>query len=231
MGLQVTCGAKAQRRGGEETGVRKVDRREMIMQAAERLFTSRRFHEITLDDIVQAAHVGKGTVYTYFKDKEDLFLQAAMSGFDEMCGLLRRSVPGDAPFEQQLRQACDTIAAFFARRRQLFRMIQSEDARMSLCRGSTHEQWVEKRRELVDAVGRIMARGQAEGKARADLSPEALAKFLKGMLRTRARKLDDVNAQVGNNLLVDLFLNGATHPVHGSRRGAGKACVTKEVHK
>ena len=34
-----------------------------IMEAAERLFTSRRFHEITLEEVAQAAKVGKGTIY------------------------------------------------------------------------------------------------------------------------------------------------------------------------
>ena len=33
------------------------DRRLAVMQAAEALFTSRRYHEITTDDIAQAAHV------------------------------------------------------------------------------------------------------------------------------------------------------------------------------
>ena len=105
------------------------------MQAAEKLFTSRRFHEITLDDIVHEAHVGKGTIYTYFKDKDDLFFQVATSGFGELCALLRRRVAGDAPFRQQLLQACKAATAFFEGRRQLSRMIQSEDARMCLCSG------------------------------------------------------------------------------------------------
>ena len=43
------------------------------MRAAEKLFTSRRYHEISLDAVVQEARVGKGTIYRYFQSKDDLF--------------------------------------------------------------------------------------------------------------------------------------------------------------
>lgn len=184
-------------------------KREQIMQAAEKLFASRRFHEVTLDDIVREAHVGKGTVYTYFKDKDDLFFQVATSGFDELCDLLRRRVPGDAPFVEQLVQACEAVRTFFNRRRQLFRMIQAEDARMSLCRGNTHEQWIQKRQRLVEALAAILHTGQIQGKVRNDLPAETLANFLMGMLRTRARDLQEDKSAMREQLLVDLFLNGA----------------------
>ena len=177
------------------------------MQAAEKLFTTRRFHEITLDDIVQEAHVGKGTIYTYFKDKEDLFFQVATSGFDELCDLFRRRVHGDAPLREQLLQACEAVGAFFERRKHLFRMIQSEDARMSLCHGTSSEQWMGKRQQLVEALGQVLRKGQTEGKVRDDLPAETLATLLLGLLRTRARNLRK-NA-VRDDLLADFFLNGA----------------------
>ena len=68
------------------------DKRLAIMQAAESLFTSRRLHEITLDDVAREAQVGKGTIYRYFQDKDDLFFQTATQGFDELCDLLQQRV-------------------------------------------------------------------------------------------------------------------------------------------
>jgi AcrR family transcriptional regulator len=193
----------------------RTGKREQIMQAAEKLFTSRRLHEITLDDIVREAHIGKGTIYTYFKDKDDLFFQVATAGFEELCDLLQRRVAGDAPFREQLLQACGAITAFFSRRRQLFRMIQTEDARMSLCRSGLKQRWQERRRHLVEVLGRILRRGQVEGLVRDDLAHQTLATFLLGLLRTRARNLGEGTDVIGDDLLVDLFLRGA------GLRGAG----------
>ena len=187
----------------------KPGRREQIMQAAEKLFTSRRLHEITLDDIVHEAHIGKGTIYTYFKDKDDLFFQVATAGFEELCDLLQRRVAGDAPFRDQLLQACAAISAFFSRRRQLFRMIQTEDARMPLCRGSMRQRWQDRRRHLVESLARIVHKGQVEGLVRGDVPDQTLAGFLLGLLRTRARNLGEDKDVIGDDLLVDLFLRGA----------------------
>src|SRR3954453_19395952 len=47
---------------------------EKILTAAARLFATHRFHEARMEDIAAAAEVGKGTVYRYFKDKEELYL-------------------------------------------------------------------------------------------------------------------------------------------------------------
>ena len=35
------------------------------------------------------AKVGKGTIYLYFENKDDLFFQTATWGFEELCELLK----------------------------------------------------------------------------------------------------------------------------------------------
>jgi AcrR family transcriptional regulator len=189
-------------------------KREQIMRAAEKLFAGRRLHEVTLDDIVREAHVGKGTIYTYFKDKDDLFFQVATAGFEELCDLLQRRVAGDAPFREQLLQACGAISAFYSRRRQLFRMMQTEDARMPLCRGNLRERWQQKRRRLVESMGKILRKGQLEGLVRSDLADQTLASLFLGLLRARARNLGADGSVIGDNVLVDLFLRGAAPAAH-----------------
>ena len=188
----------------------RCDTKERIMHAAEKLFTSRRFHEITLDDIVKEAGIGKGTVYLHFKDKDDLFFQVAVSGFDELCGLLQNQVLADASVREQLLQAVTAIASFFRRRKQLFRMIQTEEARMPFFHGRMREEWNRKRYALVDSLGKIILKGQSEGLIRGDFAPETLASFLLGFLRTRGRNLDSDGEKIGDELLLDLFLCGAT---------------------
>ena len=67
-------------------------KRDQIMKAAEHLFTNRRFHEITLDQVARAAGVGKGTIYLHFADKDDLFFQVATSGFTQLCEIIERGL-------------------------------------------------------------------------------------------------------------------------------------------
>ena len=67
------------------------------------------------------AAVGKGTIYEYFEDKEDLFFQVTSGAFDELCELLARKAPDHAPFEERLLDACVRIAAFSRQHRPLSR--------------------------------------------------------------------------------------------------------------
>jgi AcrR family transcriptional regulator len=45
-----------------------------ILAAAAKLFASHHFHQARMEDIAEAAAVGKGTLYRYFKDKEELYM-------------------------------------------------------------------------------------------------------------------------------------------------------------
>ena len=180
------------------------------MQAAEELFTSRRFHEITMDDIADAAGVAKGTLYGYFRDKEDLFSQTTTSGLEELCELIEQNVLGEAPFAQQLLDVCRQVTGFFESRHQLFRLMQAEEGRMFYCKGGLHDRWMEKRRKLVSAVAGILARGVRAGLLRRDVPADALANILLGMLRTRVRDLAESSPRVRRHeVILDLFCRGA----------------------
>lgn len=53
----------------------KRERREAILDAAEELLTRDDFHDISIARIARKAGLGKGTIFLYFKTKEELFLQ------------------------------------------------------------------------------------------------------------------------------------------------------------
>jgi hypothetical protein len=68
-----------------------------------------------------------------------------------------------------------------------------------------------KRKNLVAAVAEIIRKGVREGKVRNDIPAEVLANFFLGMLRTRARDLDNApEVKPRNELLVDLFCRGTS---------------------
>jgi AcrR family transcriptional regulator len=208
----------------------KDDKRQEIMKAAERLFATRRFHEVTTDDVARAAEVGKGTIYRYFRDKDDLFFQTATSGFDEMCDLVRRRVEATAPFGEQLLAVCRHITGFFESRQELLRMMQTEDGRMVMAKGTIHDRWMVHRRKLVAAVAEILGRGVAEGRIRSDLPAEVLAEFLLGLLRTRTRDLRDAPAAVRRHeVVVDLFCRGAETNERGTRNAERGTQARKEL--
>ena len=54
-------------------GVADNSRKARILQAAEEVFSKRGYTQATLDEIIKVADTGKGTVYKYFGNKENLF--------------------------------------------------------------------------------------------------------------------------------------------------------------
>lgn len=190
------------------------DKRHGIMEAAERLFSNRRFHEVTLDEIAQEAKVGKGTIYRFFSSKDDLFFQTATSGFDDLCDVLEKSVCHETDFAGQLQAACEEIALFFYRRRQLFRLMQMEEGRVIWSQGSLWDLWMSRREKLVKSLAGILDRGAGENKIRDDVPTTALADFLLGMLRTRTRYLGGVEDSIKRlEVLLSIFLFGASGPL------------------
>ncbi|MCB5250528.1 MAG: TetR/AcrR family transcriptional regulator [Candidatus Cloacimonadales bacterium] len=55
----------------------KEDKRELILNTADRLFEKYGYSKTSMDDIASEAFIGKGTIYYYYKTKEDIFLELA----------------------------------------------------------------------------------------------------------------------------------------------------------
>jgi AcrR family transcriptional regulator len=55
----------------------KSQRREEIVKAAEKVFFTHGFEKATMDDIAEMAELSKGTLYLYYKSKEDLHMAVA----------------------------------------------------------------------------------------------------------------------------------------------------------
>ena len=73
--------------------------RESISIAATRLFFERGFDQVTVDEIAEAADVGRMTVFNHFARKEDMFFDRDEEGREILREALRERDPGIAPIE------------------------------------------------------------------------------------------------------------------------------------
>lgn len=193
-------------------------KRSQIIRATEKLFTGKRVHEITMDEVAKAAGVGKGTLYQYFENKDELFFQTMMAGFDDLCASVRQQVQAGTSSRTQLLSVAEAVTKFFAGRRQFFRMMQAEEGRMPWCEGPLRDRFMAQRRKLVEAIAVVMRTGMTDGTLRRDIPAEALAILLMGMLRANNRMMAELSeTALPCELLVELFCQGA-----GGRPAEGK---------
>lgn len=61
------------RKRGKEQHADLRNKRQQILNAAYEVFSSKGYHRATVDEIIALADTGKGTVYNYFVNKEQLF--------------------------------------------------------------------------------------------------------------------------------------------------------------
>lgn len=57
------------------SGENQLDKKRLILEKALEVFTEKDYQHATVDEIAEKAEIGKGTVYRYFKNKEELYLE------------------------------------------------------------------------------------------------------------------------------------------------------------
>ena len=67
---------------------RTAAKRELILEAAGRLFAEKGYHRTTTKDIAEASDVSEGTIYNYFSSKEDLLFGILKVVRNTMSGVL-----------------------------------------------------------------------------------------------------------------------------------------------
>lgn len=88
-------------------------KRVKILEAAIRLFTRQGFHQTKLDEVAKQAEIAKGTLYLYFKSKEDLFVQCLVDGFEKSMSSTREAIASPESASVRLSKLLDLQADLF----------------------------------------------------------------------------------------------------------------------
>src|SRR5271168_1865441 len=80
-----------------------------LIQAAERVISSKGYHQTRIADIATEADVGLGTFYLHFKTKNEIFIELIEHGAAELRRELNAAKAGIESVEDKLRITIDTI--------------------------------------------------------------------------------------------------------------------------
>lgn len=89
-----------------------VDRRHQVLQAATKSFSLFGYKATTMDQVAKIANVGKGTIYTFFTNKEELFDEILHDVMREMKQIAEREIRRDKPFFDNLHRVLDALLEF-----------------------------------------------------------------------------------------------------------------------
>src|SRR5439155_16572322 len=152
-----------------------------MLDAAARLFGGQRFHEVRMEDIAAEADVGKGTLYRYFNDKEELYLALLDRASTQLLTKLEQETATIDEPRARLQAIVAALVAFFDEHPHLLDLIQ----RAEVLRGPDFP-WKQTR----DRMHRMVLDLFEEAKLRGDFAirdPEVAALLLLGGLRAVLR--------------------------------------------
>lgn len=153
------------------TRPRKVQSREAILRVALRLFGNEGFHRTTMDRIARELGVTKGTLYLYFRNKEELYLATLRHYVEQHIRLIREAREAHAHPREALEAALQEFGRFLRKRahERLFRMESLPGGQRLLRRIKTEIYPLI--RQVVETFSEIIQEGQQQGVFRADLDP------------------------------------------------------------
>lgn len=89
-----------------------MDRRQEILEAASKSFALFGYKATTMDQVAKIANVGKGTIYTFFANKEILFHEIVLKMILEMKLAAEKEINPERPFQENAHNVLMKILQF-----------------------------------------------------------------------------------------------------------------------
>ena len=186
-----------------------ADKRDLILRAATRVFAQNGVFQSQVADVARVAGVAAGTVYLYFKGKDDLLVSIFERSMSEVIAEGRAAVEGVTDPAERLRRIAHLHLGRLGRDQHLAVVFQVELRQSVKFMERFSATFLQDYLKLIrDAI----ADGQSSGAFRKDISPTTASKIFFGALDEMAtnwmlsRRKYDLAAE--SDAVVDLFING-----------------------
>ena len=155
----------------------KEHRREEIIDAAQKIFFQKGLAITTMDEIAEAAELSKGTLYLYYKSKEDLYLAVMERRMEILHQMFSEAVASKEPTLTVIAKLGEAYYEYFKQHRHYYRMShffenpqfhrQVSPEMLQTCASENQKTW-----QIV--IGAIQ-RGIDEGVIQKDINPKQAA--------------------------------------------------------
>ncbi len=139
-------------------------RREQILTIAAEMFANQKFHEVLMDEVARRAQLAKGTIYNYFKNKEELYFAIIIHRLEHLLELLQQRVNRNMDPLTNLRRLMIHIYSFMAKYPHFFQIWYKEKGQFRPGKNARIQ-------ELYQQIRQLLIRVLDEGVEHAILRP------------------------------------------------------------
>ncbi len=190
----------------------------MILNAAKHVFAMEGFYNSKVSEIAREAHVADGTIYLYFKNKDDILISLFEEELNRIITTVKSKLENIVDPREKIIAFCDNHMTIVEADRALAEVIQVELRQSNkFMREYKNKHFL----AYLNIIADIVTQGQEQGVFRDDLKPDICARVIFGSLDelstylvTARRKRFDVHEvakMVGNS-----FLNGLVQDKQGT---------------
>jgi TetR/AcrR family fatty acid metabolism transcriptional regulator len=186
-----------------------MDKYRRILEAAIAVFAEQGYFQSTIAQIAKEAGVADGTIYLYFKNKDDILVQFYQYKTRQIFERFRDAVSQPATAEEKLRCLIHVHLQEFQKDRNMAIVYQAETHQN---RRLGNEQIKEMSKMYRDIVSEVVELGQEEGTIRKDLYMGLVKRFINGAVDEVINSWIHSGGQYDlvsmADPLVDLFIRG-----------------------
>jgi TetR/AcrR family fatty acid metabolism transcriptional regulator len=195
-----------------------------ILMAAIKVFARQGFYQSTISQVAREAGVADGTIYLYFKNKDDILVHFFSFISRKAFERFRQAVDSAESGEDKLRHLIRSHLSAFQQDMDFAIVYQVETHQSSRL---ADEQIKEMSKMYRDIIEEIVEQGQAEGSFRKDVYVGLVKRFVIGavdeVINTWIHAGGTYDLVSMAEPLVDLFIQGIGHPEYVKTSGNGQA--------
>lgn len=184
-----------------------------IQEATMRVIARKGMAAATMQEIAEEAGVAKGTIYLYFRDRDELVEKTFETAMEKLFVQIDDALDRDMSFEEKLRAVMSAQLTFFSQNREFFRLYLS----LRMPEGTPAQQRKQQRacrpqyRQRVDKFADVLKQAIARGELR-EVDADRLSLFIiEGSTAVILERLTEKTSPVETadvELLVSLILDG-----------------------
>jgi AcrR family transcriptional regulator len=157
---------------------RSAELRERLFRSALALFASKGYAETTVEDITEAADVGKGTFFNYFPSKEHILMAFGEMQLAKLESVINEAQKSDRPMPEVLRTLVLRMTEEPIRNPAIVRALLQANLTSVPVRGEMLRIHDQNRR----LISRLIRHGQERGEIRTDMPAEEIAQVWRQMV-------------------------------------------------
>jgi TetR/AcrR family transcriptional regulator len=187
-------------------------KRQHILDAAYQVFSRKGYNRATVDEIIALADTGKGTVYNYFVNKEQLFFTLIQERNRPFETALDQVAASEQPPLNKIKTMVRQFLRFYLENGDLWRVLIHEvrgfELGHSVITPETREKYFDIYRRVISKLEKVIAEGAAQGALREyDVTKAAYALFAAILTMVYQKFIDD-DIDATADAITDIFLHG-----------------------